>query len=601
MRKKTSAKRRVAPSREQEGFRRALNVPEGGMPVCSSAFSAHRYSLNDFRGDMLGHNPGGGMKYPAHGDRRHVEWETSPVRSSTTTVFTWIGGSQVRPSLTPVFPFQAATLYVDGVMRLKFPLGRCDHFTPVAEPGADADGFSLRFEPRRFQTLVEGPQRTWSPHGISGFYRLTVPGKFLKKGRPLRLRVELPPSAPNVETLYYVSPRSDALKLDLPTLREEVTQLQEDLVQLRLSHETLYAQVYPQLFPRRVKGRLVVAHQDDTRHLHPAQVTVMSDGEIVITAREATDHLADDGRMIMVRSRDHGLTWGPREVMYHVDKADHRCAAITELPNGDWVTLDYRAGGFYIGGVWTPDQPPPPTLWGAWSADRGRTWNFTKEPLTVPGAHRYGEVERHLVRLPGGRLLVAANYQERGPGDRVGSWLRTWIAIFRSDDHGRSWQFHSKLPFHPSALGEATLLRTRSGRLVLLSRSEAWSGREWTKFGMLHQSVSEDEGTTWSGLTPTGMSSMSSPGHLLQLMDGRILCTHASRHHPCSIYATLSHDEGRTWDTVNTRIITQDLVNDDSCYPNSGQLADGSLITVWYANLFGKFHIPTLQYRPEDL
>ena len=97
------------------------------------------------------------------------------------------------------------------------------------------------------------------------------------------------------------------------------------------------------------------------------------------------------------------------------------------------------------------------------------------------------------------------------------------------------------------------------------------------------------------------MSSMSSPGHLLRLQDGRILCTHASRNYPGSVYATVSRDEGETWDTAHTKIITNDIKNYDSCYPNSGQLPDGTIVTVWYANLFGKFFIPALRWRPEDL
>ncbi len=70
---------------------------------------------------------------------------------------------------------------------------------------------------------------------------------------------------------------------------------------------------------------------------------------------------------------------------------------------------------------------------------------------------------------------------------------------------------------------------------------------------------------------------------------------------PARFYVTLSHDEGETWDTAHTRIVTNDLPNFDSCYPNSGQMADGTIITVWYANLFGKFFVPALLYRPEQL
>jgi hypothetical protein len=67
------------------------------------------------------------------------------------------------------------------------------------------------------------------------------------------------------------------------------------------------------------------------------------------------------------------------------------------------------------------------------------------------------------------------------------------------------------------------------------------------------------------------------------------------------VYATVSHDEGETWDTDNTRIVTNDLVNNDTTYPTTAQLADGTLVTTWYANLFGKFFVAVKRYRPEDL
>jgi len=356
------------------------------------------------------------------------------------------------------------------------------------------------------------------------------------------------------------------------------------------------------LFPKRVKGELVVAHQDDTRHLHPAQVTVMRDGEIVITAREASDHLAPDGRIILVRSTDGGRTWSPKQVMYDLGNVDHRSAPITELANGDWVTLDYRAGcGYTPEGIYDPNVMTGPTLWPVWSTDRGRTWQFAEDPVTVPGALPMVEIERHMIQLPGGRLLIGGNYVELGPDGKVASWDHTWIAVFRSDDNGRNWQVHGKLPFHPAVIGEPTMLRTKNGRLLMLVRSEAWRGADWRQRGMLYQSASTDDGQTWSEFQPTAMSSMSSPGHLRQLADGRILCTHASRNYPGSVYATVSDDEGQSWDTARTRILANDIINYDSCYPNSGQLADGTVVTVWYANRFGRFYVTAALYRLEDV
>jgi hypothetical protein len=582
---------RIFP-REQEGFARAVSVPAEEVPVCATAFGASGYSLRDFRGPVPG-GDGVVRRIPARKMRTFVEWETTPAEAEEDTVFTWIGGSQVRP-VRPAFPVPMATLIVDGVHRLRFPLGRT-----VESRIVGPDGIALRIEPRRFQSLVEPPHRFWQPDGVSGFYRLEVPARFLKVGQPLRLRVELDPAPRDYETLFYVSPRQDALRVDLRLLRDEVAQLQADMLQLRQSHEMLYAQMYPQLFPKLVPGEVVVAIQDETRHFHPPSISVMSDGEVVITCREATDHLSLDGRIVITRSHDGGKTWSPREVMLDGEGVDHRAAPIVELPNGDWVTVDYRAGGLYTeDGVFGVGAATAPTLWGAWSTDRGRTWSYSAEPLTVPGsADPYAEAERPAILLPSGRLLVGANFRLE---KHVGTYTYN-IAIFASDDNGRSWRFLSKVPDRPFIVGEPALLRTRGGKILLMSRSSAFIAGNSDATGSLMQSVSLDEGETWSELREVGMSSMDTPAHLLQLQDGRILCTHASRAYPGSIYVTLSNDEGETWDTANTRIITNDLANFDSTYPTTGQLPDGTLLTTWYANLFGKFFVAVKRYRPESL
>jgi hypothetical protein len=285
--------------------------------------------------------------------------------------------------------------------------------------------------------------------------------------------------------------------------------------------------------------------------------------------------------------------------MFDGDRVDHRAAPILELSCGDWIAVDYRAGGLYAeDGAYGIDRPRSATLWGAWSTDRGKTWSYSAQPLTVPGAaHLYAEAERPPIVLPSGRLLVGANYRPAKATETVNMGL----AIFSSDDNGRSWRVLSRAPMRPFVVGEPALLRTRSGKILLLSRSQEFMAGRAEATGSLMQSVSLDDGKTWSELRDAGMSSMNTPAHLLALQDGRILCTHASRAYPGSVYVTVSRDEGQSWDADNTRIITNDLINNDTTYPTTAQLADGSLATCWYGNLFGKFFVAVKRYRPEDL
>jgi len=587
-------------AREQEGFARSLSTPPDEVPRCSSMYYAYPLTLADHRGappDAQG-NPNG--KTGPHGVRTSVEWETSPAASAETTVFTWIGGSQVRPALRPAYPYVTATLFVDGVAQLEFPLGRSEVYR------ISQHGFVLHFEPQRFQTLVEELDRFFSPHGVAGFYRLEVPGEYLTCGKPLTLRVELALTDGSHETFFFVSPRTDALQVTQGILRDEVAQLQADMVQLKRSHEMLYAQVYPQLFPNRVQGRLGIAHQSDTRHMHPPSLTVMSDGEVVITFRDAQAHLDVNGRMMIIRSRDHGKSWSDPEVMFDLPRSDHRSAAILELANGDWVTFDYRVGGFYdADGIFiqpdiTGTVPDVPSLWGAWSTDKGKSWTFTENFISSPhAANRCAEPERHPILLPSGRILLASYTTPKEMTDR----FFCEITIFASDDNGRHWSYLSHMPLYQFVEGEPSLLRTQDGRIILVARSRTQECNipDWQATGMLVQYTSEDDGLSWSEGQPTPMSSMSTPGHLLQLQDGRILCTHASRAYPASIYVTTSHDQGRSWPAEYTRIIANDIIGYDATYPTSGQMADGTIITTWYASLFGKFYLATLTYSPDEL
>jgi len=574
------------PFREQEGYGKAVNAPEGELLKCNTVILAHDPHISDFKGAAW---------KPAHQAVTYsVEWDTSPAGEVENTAFVWIGGSQVRP-VRPAYPYIKAKLYVDGVYRLCFPLGRIDGYA-VCD-----NGFILRFEPRRFTSLVEDAQRMWHPEGVSGVYRLEVKQEYLTKGQPLRLRAEIEPSGEGYEAVFYVSPRKDALRVDVESLREELSLLQNDIVQLKKSHEMLYAQVYPHLFPKKLPGKVGIINLEETLHHCPASVTVMRDGEIVVTARLGEEHIGLDGRVVLFRSMDNGQTWGKYEKMYDLGNVDHRSAPIFELPNGEWVTTDYRLGkeayskeGFYTG-------PKIYSVWGAWSSDRGKTWTLSENPVFVPGRPPYLETERNMIQLPGGRLLLPAMYQDEPTlCDGLGGTSSSNLCVHYSDDNGRNWNLLATTPRNPLVTGEPSIIRAKSGKIIMVARSEG-SGYEWMKKGCLFQSDSCDDGKTWTMPRPTDMIGPAVTGHLLQLADGRIMCTHASRLYPGSIYVTVSSDEGETWDTDNTRILVNDIANYDSCYPNSGQMADGTIISVWYNNLFGKFFINYMLFRPEDI
>ncbi len=140
---------------------------------------------------------------------------------------------------------------------------------------------------------------------------------------------------------------------------------------------------------------------------------------------------------------------------------------------------------------------------------------------------------------------------------------------------------------------EPALLRTRSGRLITAIRNTGPDNAIWTTY-------SDDDGKTWKPVEKSPM--IGHPADLIELADGRILCTYgirSGRHaDPAGIRASFSDDQGETWRVDQEVQIRKDFVNFDIGYPESIQTPDGRVLTVYYFNLFGKFFLGGTFWKP---
>ena len=125
---------------------------------------------------------------------------------------------------------------------------------------------------------------------------------------------------------------------------------------------------------------------------------------------------------------------------------------------------------------------------------------------------------------------------------------------------------------------------------------------------------SEDGGKTWT--YPVETSFEGYPNHLLKLSDGRILCTYGYRRAPMGIRALISEDGGRSWDTDHEYVLRDDgsglsnawppekrarMGGADVGYPISTELADGTILTVYYITKEdGITHIATTHWHPDQ-
>jgi hypothetical protein len=204
------------------------------------------------------------------------------------------------------------------------------------------------------------------------------------------------------------------------------------------------------------------------------------------------------------------------------------------------------------------------------SFDGGATWE--REPVAVDSAPlRRAGTSDAVLQLPGGACLMGIY------GADYGSSICRAYAV-RSRDGGDHWGEPSLIARDPEgklSFEEPALARTGDGHLLAMLRCG-----EPGKYEYLYQTRSFDQGHTWIDLGVTPM--WGHPAHLLLLHDGRLLCSYGHRRPPYGVRACVSEDHGATWKIEREIVLRDDGESRDLGYPSSVQLADGTLVTVYY-------------------
>ena len=227
------------------------------------------------------------------------------------------------------------------------------------------------------------------------------------------------------------------------------------------------------------------------------------------------------------------------------------------------------------------------------SPDGGRSWSPRRKIHVAP--FLWGGTRDGVAQGAGGTLYLPL-YGQR-PGDRAD--VAFTVA---SEDGGETWGppiITAEDPQQRIHYQEPAFLSLPSGKLIALYRT-AGAG------DLMVHNASDDGGKIWSEPRPTGLEGH--PPHLLRLQSGAILCAYGYRHKPYGIRAALSRDEGDTWDTDHLLILRDDAVCSDPDmaptdigYPFSTQLADGTILTVYYFDKGkGERFIAGTFYRESD-
>ncbi|MBI3971088.1 MAG: exo-alpha-sialidase [Chloroflexi bacterium] len=260
-----------------------------------------------------------------------------------------------------------------------------------------------------------------------------------------------------------------------------------------------------------------------------------------------------------------------------------------------------------VGGWLRPEQRPIRTdnlldLWVCRSTDAGHTWEVTETFTPPPGAGKL--VPFGNVRVGQDGALYVAAYDCRMSSPEYTS-RRSSSYVFRSTDNGRHWP-DARL-IGRDGFTETDILQTRDGTWLAAARTlqdyahpENPQNSPWVT--LLR---ADREATSWEHFLPLTLP-WQHPGNLLQLQDGRILFTCGSRISGyCGVFVRVSEDQGESWTPPLMLVGDLLIVGRPDCgYPSTVQLADGTLVTAYYAIAAAhhqNYHMAVMRWRLEDL
>lgn len=557
-------------------------------------YNANRsWPRNDFRGYTAGYMTAGWWSQTEMKDNK-LSWRTAIVPEKKATTFYFIGSSAVVPSEFSRGP--KLKLFVNGNYALTFNIGLMRNYT-----WKEGD-YELKYISKREEYPYANSQREFELSGNSGIYQLTVPASAVEAGKPAVIEVEMQFFERWHNGWFMVKKYKDVLGAPtIASLSSEIAVLRKDVNLLNQQTQLLATQVYSDMLGRSdFKHEIIYAN--GYKHEHPADMIKLKNGDILLFTREATEHFANDGDIVMVRSRDGGKTWGGRQVVSAIKDLDEREGCGIQLKDGT-ILLGifyndlYKADGLYN---WNGQEKLPalkrPRLGTHFirSKDNGKTWQELGfiDLKGMPFTGIEGPTDAPVL-LPDGSMVMGVI-----PYGRTGDPKDNGAVLLRSTDEGNSWKYVSTIGHDPGGklggLAEPGLVLTKTGRLIAGLRNGGENEA-------IYMTYSDDYGKTWVPYWKTEM--IGHPVDLIQLNDGRIMATYGIRNdrhaQPGGIRACFSNDNGKTWDISTEVQIRNDFLNWDVGYPESLQLPDGKILTVYYFNLFQKYFIGGTFWKPD--
>lgn len=550
--------------------------------------------VRDFRGTTKGYMTAGWWA-PAQMKKNILSWKTAVVPESKPTTFSFIGASSILPPELVVGPQVRVT--VNGKYAITFTLGRMRDYT-----WKEGD-YELKYIGKRVEFPYTSAHREFDLNGNSGIYELSVPASAVEAGKPAVIQVEIMPFERWHNGWFMVKAYRDVLeKPSSASLQAQIEALRKDVNMLNEQTDILATKLYAKMLGGD-KFEHNIIYTDGYRHLHPADLIKLHNGDLLLMAREATEHFANDGDVIMLRSKDNGKTWGEKQVISGVKDLDEREGCGIQLKDGTIIVGVFYNNNYTVDGTynWEGKGQLPPTDHSRLgtifvrSTDNGHTWSkpqyLDQKGMPLKGIEGPTDAP---IEMPDGSIVMGViGYGIDGNSKNIGS------VLLKSTDKGKSWKYVSTIAGDPTGelkgFMEPGIVRTKSGRIIAAMRNHGEENYIW-------ESYSDDNGKTWTPVFKTPM--IGHPVDLIQLKDGRVMATYGIREgpgrhtEPGGIRACFSYDNGKTWDIDHEVQLRSDFINWDEGYPESLEMADGRVMTVYYFNLFGKYYLGDTFWKP---
>jgi len=337
----------------------------------------------------------------------------------------------------------------------------------------------------------------------------------------------------------------------------------------------------------------VISRLPEIYHGWPT-LTRRANGELLVVCSGGREsHVCPFGRVDLQRSQDDGETWTFPRTVYD-GPIDDRDAGVLETAKGSLLITTFTSLA-YVDYVMKKQFAKPVGSKGAWSQEQRDLWLSVHNRISKE--ERKAELGQWMIRSTDGGITWSERYSSivnspHGPiqlsnGHQLYAGKKLWTGnkengVCISKDDGQTWSWLAAIPTRKGDdhknYHELHAVEAPSGKLIVQIRNH-----NKPNAGETLQCESTDGGRTWT--TPHSIGVWGLPSFLTRLRDGRFLMSYGHRRKPYGNQARVSKDEGKTWS--EPMIISGDGAGGDLGYPSTVELADGSLVTVWYEKMKG--------------